>query len=177
MKYITDVDYVVNDWVGGFSPFERDVIFNYSKGKLLHLFSGNSDIGIERIDLNPNSNATIKIDVFEFIKTNKKQFNTILLDPIYCHEERVEIWKEKYGNLKDLYVYPYDSRKTKILFDWFKNHNPEIIILKSMDVHQIPGFDIIQGYIIEVGAFKPNRTLVIYRSKSKGFQKTLFSSS
>lgn len=165
IKFITDIDCVVNDYIGGFSPKEREIIKNNVITPILHLFSGNSNIGYG-IDLNPNSKADLIMDIFEFIKQPiKKKYNTILLDPVYCNTERMELWREKYSKnipKNKIYIYPYDSRKTKRLFDWFREYNPKIIILKSMDLHKIPGFRIEKAFIIEVGAFKPNRTLTIY---------------
>ena len=170
--FLTDIDCVKNDWIGGFSRLEKKIIYKFAKKPILHLFSGNSDIGKIRIDINPNSKATKIQDVFEFIqKKQKTPFKTILLDPIYSSEERQEIWKDKYEILgikrDNLYVFPYDTRKTKKLWNFFKKELPLRIIIKSLNFYTIPNYNLIQGYCLYVGAFKPNRCLGIYQIKYK----------
>ena len=171
IKFITDVDNVVNDWIGGFSPLEIKIIKKFSIDPILHLFSGNSVIGNIRVDINPKSKANIIENVFDFIKNCKDSFNTILLDPIYCSEERQEIWKEKYSKLgikkEELYIFPYDTRKTKLLWNFFKVKYPKIIIIKSLNHYTIPNYRLLQGYDIYPGAFKPNRCLSIYQANNK----------
>lgn len=171
IRFVTDIDNVVNDWVGGFSPFEVKMINKYSKPPILHLFSGMSEIGNIRIDINPNSRATIIEDVFEYIQDCSEVFNTILLDPIYCSEERQEIWKEKYSKLgikkEQLYIFPYDTRKTRELWEFFERKYSLRIIIKSLNHYTIPNYKLLQGFDIYPGAFKPNRCLSIYQSKNK----------
>ena len=170
--FLTDIDCVKNDWIGGFSKLEMKIIHNYAKKPILHLFSGNSNIGKIRIDINPNSKATKNQDVFKFIQENQEiECNTILLDPIYCSEERQEIWKNKYETLgikkEDLYIFPYDTRKTKKLWNFFEKNHPLRIIIKSLNFYTIPNYNLLQGFCLYVGAFKPNRCLSIYQAKYK----------
>ncbi len=167
---MTDFDQVVNDYIGGFSEKERKIVMKFSIYPILHLFSGKSTIGDIRIDLNPDSNATHLVDVFEAIKridNNSYNINTILMDPIYCSEQRKEIWREKYKcNEKDLYIFPYDTKKTKLLWNFFQKIYPKRIIIKSLNHYTIPGYELIQGYDIYPGAFKPNRCISIYQAKN-----------
>ena len=170
IQFITDIDNVVNDWVGGFSSFEIKQIKRYSEGIILHLFSGKSEIGDIRVDISPESNATIIQNVFDYIKENRPKVNTILLDPIYCSEDRQELWREKYSKLgikkELLYIYPYDTRKTKKLWNYFLEILPLRIIIKSLNHYTIPGYKLLQGFDIYPGAFKPNRCLSIYERKN-----------
>lgn len=172
IHFLTDIDCVRNDWIGGFSQLEKNLIYKYAKLPILHLFSGNSIIGNIRVDINPNSKATKIKDVFEFIQEKQKiKFNTILLDPIYCSEERQEIWKNKYETLgikkNELYIFPYDTRKTKTLWNFFEKEYPLKIIIKSLNFYTIPNYDLLQGFCLYPGAFKPNRCLAIYQAKNK----------
>ncbi len=47
---------------------------------ILHLFSGASSLGDERVDLT-HPNSTIKQNVFDFIKTDERDWNFVILDP------------------------------------------------------------------------------------------------
>lgn len=171
IMFLTDVDYVRNDWIGGFSPLEQKIIHKYTKPPILHLFSGNSLIGDIRIDINPNSKCTEIKDVFEYIKDCNESFNTILLDPIYSSANRVKFWREVYNEhnpklYKKIYVFPYDTRRTKKLWDFFEKKYPLKIIIKSLGFYTIPNYKLLQGFCLYPGAFKPNRSLAIYQSKN-----------
>ena len=177
--FLTDVDYVKNDWIGGFSELERNLIYKYAKLPILHLFSGNSTIGKNRVDINPNSKATIIQDVFKFIQEKEQdiEFNTILLDPIYSSEARQNLWKDKYSKLgikkEELYIFPYDTRRTKKLWIFFIKRRPLKIIIKSLNFYTIPDYDLLQGFCIYPGAYKPNRCLAIYELKYKDIKEYL----
>ena len=171
IKFLTDVDYVRNDWIGGFSPLEINLINKYTKSSILHLFSGSSSIGEIRVDINPKSQATIIDDVFKYIQNNNEKFNTILLDPIYSSEHRVKFWREVYNEhnpelFKKMYVFPYDTRRTKKLWDFFEKMYPLRIIIKSLGFYTIPKYKLLQGFSIYLGAYKPNRCLAIYQAKN-----------
>ena len=176
IQFLTDVDYVFNDYIGGFSSLEEKIINKYAIHPILHLFSGVSEIGKYRVDINPNSKANIIEDVFEFIEDCQLEFNTILLDPIYCNEHREEIWRTKYydNNAIDkekLYVFPYDTRKTKLLWDFFERKYPKRIIIKSLNHYTIPNYILLQGFNIYPGAFKPNRCISIYQAKNNNLDQ------
>jgi len=67
---------------GAFTKPVENIIKSHIKGKVLHLFSGQSLIGNERIDIE-HLNATQNIDVKEFIRTDKRQWDWVVLDPPY----------------------------------------------------------------------------------------------
>lgn len=168
----------INNYLGGFSPLELKIIEKYSIPPILHLFSGNSTIGLT-VDINPNSKAKIKMDVFEYIKNCAKEFNTILMDPIYSSEERKEIWRQKYSKLgikgDALYIFPYDTRRTKELWDFFMRKYPKRIIIKSLSHYTIPGYDLLIGFNIYIGAFKPNRCISIFQAKNQKLNQVILS--
>lgn len=67
---------------GAFTPTVKKIIEKTIYGKVLHLFSGQSEIGEERIDIE-HINATKRIDVKEFLQIDKRYWDWILLDPPY----------------------------------------------------------------------------------------------
>jgi len=69
-------------YAGQFSPAIDKIIKKTISGRTLHLFSGSSLIGDERIDL-AHSNATKRMNVFEFIEQNKEEWDFCVLDPPY----------------------------------------------------------------------------------------------
>jgi len=159
IDFMTDVDCVKNDWVGGFSQLEINIIYKYSKLPILHLFSGSSSIGNIRVDCNPKSKATHVMDVFDYIKDNTPEVNTILMDPIYFENIKYE------GD--GLYKFPYDTRKTKILWNYIIKLYPPIVIIKCLGYYTIPGYILLKGYSLYPGAFKPNRCIGIYQAKNE----------
>lgn len=67
---------------GAFTPIVKKIIEKIIYGKVLHLFSGQSTIGEERIDIQ-HVNATKRMDVKEFLKSDNRLWDWILLDPPY----------------------------------------------------------------------------------------------
>lgn len=61
----------------------------------LYLFSGTSPVGDDRIDINPNSNATILDDVFLFLeKARPNVWQRILYDPPFeCYNPNRAVWE------------------------------------------------------------------------------------
>ena len=80
---------------GAFTPTVKQIIENTIQGKILHLFSGQSLIGEERVDIE-HKNATIKKDVKEFLRTDNRNWDWILLDPPYqLGADFVKVYKIK----------------------------------------------------------------------------------
>ncbi len=67
---------------GAFTKPVADIIKSHLVGNVLHLFSGASLIGDERVDIE-HKNATLNCDVKEFIKSDKRQWDWVVLDPPY----------------------------------------------------------------------------------------------
>ena len=67
---------------GAFTPTVERIIKSHLSGRVLHLFSGQSLIGDERVDIE-HKNATLNCNVKEFIKTDKRDWDWVILDPPY----------------------------------------------------------------------------------------------
>jgi hypothetical protein len=141
---VTDVDCVSNEWIGGFSPLEIKIITQFAVHPILHLFCGNSQIGEIRVDINPKSQANMVMNVFDYIRVVKPNVVTILMDPIYCSVDKTAEWRRAYADVgmakNDLYIYPYDAARTKVLFDWIKEVNPNRVIIKSSFITKVLKF-------------------------------------
>ena len=70
------------EYPGAFPPEVDVVIRRLIEGGVLHLFSGSSQIGEERIDID-HPNATKNVNVKEFIATDHRDWDWIVLDPPY----------------------------------------------------------------------------------------------
>lgn len=67
---------------GAFTKPVQEIIKSVIYGKVLHLFSGGSLIGDDRIDIS-HPNATLNCDVKEFIASDKRHWDWVILDPSY----------------------------------------------------------------------------------------------
>ena len=67
---------------GAFGANVELIIQRLIYGKVLHLYSGDSLIGDERVDI-INNNATLNCDVIQFIKTDMRDWDWVILDPPY----------------------------------------------------------------------------------------------
>ena len=82
-----EIDYLApsattGEYPGAFPPEVDIVIRQLVKGKVLHLFSGSSLIGEERIDID-HPNATQSMNVKEFIANDERDWDWVVLDPPY----------------------------------------------------------------------------------------------
>jgi len=68
---------------GAFTKTVQTIIKSVIYGKVLHLYSGSSLIGEERIDLE-HPNATKNCRVEDFIKEDSREWDWCLLDPPYA---------------------------------------------------------------------------------------------
>ena len=70
--------------LGGFTPYEDEVIRRYVTPQTLHLFCGYSSIGDVRVDLDPTSKATVQVDILDYIvPLPAASYQTVLADPPY----------------------------------------------------------------------------------------------
>jgi len=72
-----------SDYPGAFTEPVKQIIKSVISGKVLHLYSGSSFIGDERIDID-HPNATRNINVDDFIRGDDRQWNYVILDPPYA---------------------------------------------------------------------------------------------
>ena len=70
------------EYPGAFPPEVDIVIRKLVAGRVLHLFSGSSLIGKERIDIE-HPNATKNMNVKDFIRTDGRDWDWLVLDPPY----------------------------------------------------------------------------------------------
>ena len=70
------------DYPGAFPPRVEERIRLLVGSPCLHLFSGSSKIGDERIDL-AHKNATRNMDVYQFVLEDKRNWKWVVLDPVY----------------------------------------------------------------------------------------------
>ena len=70
------------EYPGAFPPKVDLIVRRLIAGRVLHLFSGSSKIGDERIDINHN-NATQNVNVKDFINTDNSYWDWTVLDPPY----------------------------------------------------------------------------------------------
>lgn len=142
---------------GDFTKHEIDIIKNEMNGKkTLHLFSGSSTLGDERIDFD-NPNATHKGDVFEFLRdyeNKEEKAKVVVLDPPYLHEKSIKeytkaenIYRSQQSKVKlkkeDLFhaFDPENPQQTRELFDLIaKNVKPEKIVMKSWNYYVPEGY-------------------------------------
>ena len=82
------------DYPGSFTKPVRDVIESLLRGKVLHLYSGASLIGDERVDIT-HANATTNREIGEFISQDTRYWDWVLLDPPYAVKRVKKI--EAYG--------------------------------------------------------------------------------
>lgn len=71
-----------SSYPGAFTKPVESIVKSYIAGAVLHLFSGQSLIGNERVDIE-HKNATINCDVKDFIKVDSKHWDWVILDPPY----------------------------------------------------------------------------------------------
>ena len=68
---------------GAFPPAIQGLIQSQISGRVLHLFSGSSLIGNERVDIE-HPNSTLKTDIRQFIDEDKRDWDWVVLDPPYA---------------------------------------------------------------------------------------------
>ena len=82
-----EIDYLppsatTGEYQGAFPPQVDTVIRRTIQGNVLHLFSGSSLIGDERIDIE-HPNATKNVNVKDFIAGDRRNWDWVVLDPPY----------------------------------------------------------------------------------------------
>lgn len=85
----------VDDYPGAFAKPVREVIKSLISGDVLHLYSGASFIGNERIDTE-HPNATINCPVEDFIVSDRRDWDWVILDPPYeiKHKDKLRAYAD-----------------------------------------------------------------------------------
>ena len=107
---------------GGFPSRVIKRIESIVQSPCLHLFSGSSKIGDVRIDIN-HPNATLNMNVYDFVQQDKRDWKFVVLDPDY-HISRKDV-KLKVHGLKE--HVGGNKLAEKLLAQYFQAHADNIL--------------------------------------------------
>ena len=147
---------------GAFPPKVEERIRKIVASPCLHLFSGSSRIGDERIDLT-NHNATIRMDVFDFVKHDNRDWNFVLLDPPYSMSERNT---EALGYAKHD-TFPWSYKKRRDEFELFIQNHAENVLWFDIVSPRPPGFDKYKTWLYIKGGYSTVRVLTWLKRKGE----------
>ncbi len=153
-----EIDYLppsatTGEYPGAFPPNVDIVIRQLIKGKVLHLFSGSSLIGDERIDIE-HSNATKNMNVKEFISFDDRQWDWIVLDPPY-QITRTDVKLNGYG-IKGAVSSDVIFRRN--LKQYFQRHTENVLWL-DICAPMVKGFYRKKLWLVLTGGFHTVRVL------------------
>lgn len=151
-----------SEYPGNFTKKEIQIIKKNIKGKVLHLFSGKSNIGDIRVDF---INGNIKSDVFLFLGYNQTHFNTILIDAPY--NQKFADKYQKLGDTPKQFIIFASVKKTTELFDKIIKISPDIIILKSWNYYCLKGYEIKKCYVCYPGGYRKSTFLIVMKRKQE----------
>lgn len=152
------------EYPGNFTSKENKIIKKYAKGRIIDLFSGNSKIGVFRIDLS-NSNATKNIDVFTWLESLSSGFKnyynqTVIIDAPY--NQKFADKYQRIGNSSKQFIIFADTKNTIKLFALIKERiNPNVITLKSWNYYIPKDYRLKKGYLCYSGGFRKSTLLLI----------------
>lgn len=112
-----------SDYPGAFTEPVKQIIKSVVYGKVLHIYSGSSLIGDERIDLE-HPNATLNMRVEEFMGTDTRDWDWCLLDPPYAITRRTKL--DKYAETASLSA---DVVWRNTIKQYFREHVDNILWL------------------------------------------------
>lgn len=141
------------NYAGSFPNHVEKIIRSVIYGRVLSFFSGISRIGEERIDL-LRPEATLNIDVRDFIKSDKRQWDFVIADPPYAIKSAPEKLKA-YGS-----VSPFSGNVPfqREMAEYLRNHVKNILWLDLCA--PIPkGFKRIKLWILLPGGWHRVRVL------------------
>ena len=138
---------------GGFPSRVIKRIESIIQSPCLHLFSGSSKIGDERIDIAHN-NATKNMNVYDFVQEDIRKWKFVVLDPDY-HISRKDV-KLKVHGLKD--HVGGNKLAEKLLAQYFQQ-NAENILWFDTTSFCFKGFYRNKVYFYLMGASRPIRAL------------------
>ena len=78
----------------------REWVEDRAKGRVLNLFAGKVKLFLNeyRVDVDNNMIADSYIDAYEFVKTCKDRYDTVLLDPPYAYRKAIEMYNGNYSS-------------------------------------------------------------------------------
>jgi len=137
---------------GAFTEPVKQIVKSVLYGKVLHLYSGASLIGDERVDLE-HPNATINCRVEDFIKNDKREWDWVLLDPPYAITRKAKL--EQYAETASLSA---DVKWRNQIKQWFRVHTDNILWLDYC-APMITGFRREKLWLLLPGGFHNVRVL------------------
>lgn len=140
-------------YAGGFPSRVIKRLESIVQSPCLHLFSGSSKIGDERIDIN-HPNATKNMNVYEFIQQDKRNWKFVVLDPDY-HISRKQV-KLKVHGLKESVA--GNKLAEKMLAQFFQKH-AENVLWFDQTSYCFDGFYRYKVFFYLMGASRPIRAL------------------
>jgi hypothetical protein len=142
-----------SNYPGAFTPRLNLLITSLLSGAVLHLFSGSSRIGDERVDIE-HSNATRHCDIREFIASDDRQWDWTILDPPYAII-RAKTKLASYGKAKAISSDVLFRRKLK---HYFIEHTHNILWL-DFCAPMVPTFKRQKLWLVLPGGFHTVRVL------------------
>jgi hypothetical protein len=140
-------------YAGAFTPVVVSIVKSITGGKILHLYSGNSLIGDERIDIE-HKNATQNCDVKDFIAIDNRFWDWVILDPPYAIT-RADVKLKEYG-IKG--CVSSDVRHRRNLKEYLRKHTNNIIWL-DYSAPMVSGFKREKLWLLLPGGFHTVRVL------------------
>ena len=138
---------------GAFTPKVGNLVTALLYGKVLQLFSGQSVIGDERVDIE-HRNATINKDVYDFVNQDNRQWDWIILDPPY-NITRKETKLSKYGKRACI---ASDVRLRRALKIYLQHHTQNVLWL-DICAPMVQGFHRRKLWLLLPGGFHTVRVL------------------
>ncbi len=151
---------------GQFTPTVIHLIKQRVEGcsKILHLFSGSSNIGHTRVDLT-HPHATHNMDVFEFLSQNKEIWDYVILDPPYEMSDRTKEEMAYKGGSSNLIAVSPTHRH--LFNDWCKCHAKRVLWL-DVCAPLLDGFNRIKVWFLLPGGYRHVRVLSELKNDSLG---------
>lgn len=141
---------------GAFTRTVEDVIGGLIETPTLHLFSGRSVLGDERVDLE-RPEATIRGDVLDFVTTDERDWRWVILDPPYEQER-----KSKLADYAKPMSLAADVRLRRAVLAHLHAH-AENVLWADYHVASIPGFERAHLWIFVPGGMHPTVNLTWLR--------------
>jgi len=142
---------------GGFPSRVAKRIESIVQSPCLHLFSGSSRVGDERIDIS-HPNATINANVYDFIQTDPRMWKFVVLDPDY-HVSRKDVKLRVHGLKESV---GGNKLAEALLKQYFQGH-AENVLWFDICSPCFDGFERYKVFLYVMGGFRPVRVLTWLR--------------
>lgn len=139
-------------YAGAFTKPVQNIIKGIIRGKVLHLYSGSSLIGDERVDLE-HPNATLRMRVEDFVEQDRREWDWVILDPPYAITRRKKL--EQYAETASLSA---DVQWRSKIKQWFREYTDNILWLDYC-APMITGFARKKLWLLLPGGFHNVRVL------------------